>query len=160
MNRKKNCRKPASVTVACSGKCENTCFYYAPNYSQRLFDTGATRDTDIDKLDFRGFFSPIVLQRFAQYMHEHRLQSDGTMRASDNWKKTYGKTHYDVCLSSLLRHVIDLWLIHEGFSRRAKETLEDALCAILFNTMAYLFKVLTDQYDIKKEDLPGKDIIL
>ena len=53
----------------------------------RKFETGATRDTDEGKLDFEGFFSPIVMERFAEYMNKHRRQSDGQLRDSDNWQK-------------------------------------------------------------------------
>ena len=51
----------------------------------RTFDTGATRDTDSDKLDFDGFLSPLALEAFAEYMHRHRQVADGSLRASDNW---------------------------------------------------------------------------
>jgi len=50
----------------------------------RYCNTGATRDVDNDKYDYEGFLSPIVLHRYAQYMHKHRLQSDGELRDSDN----------------------------------------------------------------------------
>ena len=53
----------------------------------RTFDTGATRDSDNDKLDYEGFLSPLVLRRYAEYLHKHRKQSDGKIRTSDNWQK-------------------------------------------------------------------------
>jgi len=34
---------------------------------KRTFDTGATRDTSQDKLDFEGFLSPLVIKRFGEY---------------------------------------------------------------------------------------------
>ena len=40
----------------------------------RQFNTGATRDTDEDKYDYEGFYSPLVMERFAQYMNKHRKQ--------------------------------------------------------------------------------------
>lgn len=108
----------------------------------RVFSSGATRDTDTDKLDYEGFLSPEVLQRYAEYMHKHRLQPDGTIRSADNWQKLYGtpEEHKDVCMKSLLRHVMDLWLFHRG--AQGRDTKEDALCAIMFNTMAYLYAEL------------------
>lgn len=103
----------------------------------RTFATGATRDTDGGKPDYEGFVSPLVLQRFGQYMHQHRVQSDGFLRASDNWQKGIPRSEY---MKSLLRHVEDLWLEHRGY--RSRGGIEDALCGILFNAQGYLFEVL------------------
>ena len=50
------------------------------------FGTGATRDSDANKLDFEGFLSPPALEAYAEYMHRHRFQADGVVRASDNWQ--------------------------------------------------------------------------
>ena len=105
----------------------------------RTFKTGATRDTDKEKLDFEGFISPIVWKRFAEYMHKHRLQKDGTMRASDNWQKGIPQAEY---MKSLLRHTMDLWLIHRDSPEEARENLEDALSAIIFNAQGYLHEEL------------------
>lgn len=108
----------------------------------RTFDTGATRDTNEDKLDFEGFLSPIVLKKFAIYMNKHRKQSDGTLRESDNWQKLFGKDHYTVCMKSLLDHIMDLWLEHRGF--KSRDGIEDALMGSLFNIMAYAYKYFQD----------------
>ena len=43
----------------------------------RQFSTGATRDTDEGKYDYEGFFSPLVLERYGEYMNKHRQQSAG-----------------------------------------------------------------------------------
>ena len=72
----------------------------------RQFKTGATRDTDEGKYDYEGFISPLVLERFAQYMHKHRKQSDGNLRASDNWQKGIPKDAY---IKSAWRHFVDWW---------------------------------------------------
>lgn len=111
----------------------------------RKWDSGATRDTSEHKLDYDGFFSPIVLQRFAEYMNKHRVQSDGGLRDADNWQKLFGtpEEHKKVCMQSLLRHVMDLWLFHRGYEGR--DTKEEALCAIMFNSMAYLYAELTNK---------------
>lgn len=114
-----------------------------PEHTPRRFVTGATRDTEKDKYDFEGFLSPLVLQAYGKYMHKHRLQSNGELRASDNWQKHFGEKHFDVCIKSLWRHFIDLWLEHRGFLSR--EGIEDALMGILFNTMAYADKFLKDK---------------
>ena len=75
----------------------------------RLFDTGATRDTDANKLDFEGFLSPRVLRQYAEYMHKCRLRNQPhgeALRASDNWQKGMPKDSY---MKSLVRHVMELW---------------------------------------------------
>lgn len=117
--------------------------------SVRVFDSGATRDADDGKLDYEAFLSPLVLERYAQYLHKHRRQSDGKLRAADNWQKHFGNGHYDVCMKSLLRHVHDMWMEHRGFGSR--DGIEDAMMAILFNTMAYADKLLKDKRKIKKK---------
>jgi len=106
----------------------------------RKFETGATRDTDKDKLDYEGFLSPLVLERYARYMHQHRKQSDGNLRDSDNWQKGIPKEAY---MKSAWRHFMDLWFEHRGFNSR--DGIEEALCAIIFNCMGYLFEILKNK---------------
>lgn len=103
----------------------------------RHFDTGATRDSDIEKLDYDGFLSPLVLKRYAEYMHQHRRQADGGLRASDNWQKGIPRSAY---LKSGWRHFFSWWSHHRGVP--ADESLEDALCALLFNVSGYLHEQL------------------
>ena len=103
----------------------------------RKFSTGATRDTSIDKLDYDGFLSPLVLQRYAYYMHKHRKQSDGTMRPSDNWCKGIPLVTYR---QSAWRHFMDFWSAARGWGSR--DGIEDAICGLLFNMMGYLHEVL------------------
>lgn len=105
----------------------------------REFITGATRDSDDSKLDFEGFLSPIVLRRFAEYMHKHRFQADGNVRDSDNWQNGIP---LEVYMKSLMRHVMDLWLRNRGERPLTDDDLEEALCAIMFNTMGYLYETL------------------
>ena len=106
----------------------------------RTFDTGATRDTDVDKFDYEGFNSPLVEHRFARYMHKHRKQADGGIRASDNWQKGIPKDAY---MKSLHRHFMDLWLHHRGYHHLATEPdIEEVLSAIRFNVNGYLHEVL------------------
>ena len=114
----------------------------------RKFNSGATRDTEEDKLDYEGFLSPLVIEAFGRYMHKHRIQADGKLRASDNWQKHFGEEHYSVCMKSLMRHLLDLWKEHRGFESR--EGIEDALMGILFNTMAYTDKYLKEQRSNKE----------
>lgn len=117
--------------------------------SIRTFDTGATRNLNDDKLGYEGFLSPIVLKRFAEYMHLHRKQADGKLRAPDNWQKGIPKEAY---MDSKTRHDMDLWLHHRGFPNEATEDLETALCAIMFNTMGYLFEVLKTKNQVQFND--------
>jgi len=105
--------------------------------AMRRFDTGATRDTDAGKLDYTGFLSPAVLRRYAAYMHQHRTQPDGTLRAPDNWKKGIP---LDAYRASLGRHFMDAWLQDEGWE--TDTTDEDTLCAIMFNAMGWLHELL------------------
>lgn len=109
----------------------------------RKFETGATRDTDNGKYDYEAFLSPLVIQRYGQYMHEHRKQADGTLRDGDNWQRGIPLTAY---MKSLWRHVFQVWMIHRGElvydTVGNRVYLEDALCAIMFNTMGYLHETL------------------
>jgi len=119
----------------------------------RTFATGATRDAAHDKPDYAGFLSEYALPAYAAYMHKHRVQSDGELRASDNWKKGIPKATY---LSSLWRHVIDLWCIHLGITRRDVKdesivTVEDAASGILFNAFGYLHEHLKEAAQKKEK---------
>ena len=73
------------------------------------FPTGATRDQDHDKPDYEGFLSPLVIERYGQYMHGHRLQLDGKLRPSDNWQKGIPLDKY---MKSLWRHFFAAWKLH------------------------------------------------
>ena len=103
----------------------------------RVFKGGATRDTDVGKMDYEGFFSPIVLKRRAEYMHKHRQQSDGKFRESDNWQKGIPVDEY---MKSMFRHFVDVWMEHRGYDSR--EGIEEALCALVFNAEGYLYEIL------------------
>ena len=111
----------------------------------RKFETGATRDTDEGKYDYEGFLSPLVIERFGEYMNKHRKQSDGSLRDSDNWQKGIPKTAY---MKSLWRHFMDLWKEHRGL--KSREGIEDALMAILFNVMGYAHEILKEKDNGKR----------
>lgn len=106
----------------------------------RTFDTGATRDTDQGKNDYEGFLSPAVIECFGSYMHRHRKQTDGNLRASDNWQKGIPKDAY---IKSAWRHFLDWWKYHRGLS--SQEVLTDSLCALMFNVMGYLHEILKEE---------------
>ena len=132
----------------------------------REFDTGGKRDTEEGKLDLEGYLSPLVLRAFGEYMLKHQTMRDGSKRESDNWQKGFGDKHYDVCMKSMFRHFTDVWYYHRATKRNYgmsyKVLMIESLCALMFNVMAYLHKILEiDDYnfledyirDIKK--IPG-----
>lgn len=112
----------------------------------RTFETGATRDSDDSKPDYEGFLSPLFLEGYGQYMHEHRKQADGTLRASDNWQKGIPIKTYQ---SSLLRHVFTSWALWRGWPVAPERvgdtyrtpTLLDALYAVAFNVMGMIHEL-------------------
>jgi hypothetical protein len=106
----------------------------------RTFESGATRNLDTSKLDFSGFFNPIVLERYAEYMHKNRFLEDGSMRASDNWQKGIPRSS---CIQSAWRHFHDWWLADRGYQSR--DTIEEAICGLMFNAQAYLLALLRDR---------------
>lgn len=117
----------------------------------RQFDSGATRNVDTAKFDFEGFLNPEALHAFGEYMHEHRLQRDGTVRDADNWQKGIPLKVY---IKSLVRHTIDLWRMDRGYEVINPDTglpqTKKALCAaITFNAMGYL-KELVDPAPINR----------
>ena len=105
----------------------------------RTFETGATRDTEQGKVDYEGFLSPLVIERYGEYMHKHRKQQDGQVRDSDNWQKGIPKQVY---MKSGWRHFMSWWKAH----RSGKDTQEH-LCALLFNVCGYLHEVLKEEKD-------------
>lgn len=108
----------------------------------RLFSTGATRSDDSHRPLYTGYFSPLVLQRFGEYMTRHRTQPDGVLRDPANWQKGMPTTSY---LDGLFRHFLHTWLrIYEWpvYDQMAEPSLEDDLCAIFFNAQGMLHEIL------------------
>lgn len=103
----------------------------------RKFETGATRNIEDGKLDYEGFLSPLVVKRYAEYMHKHRVQGNGKLRDGDNWQKGIP---LDAYMKSGWRHFMDWWFEHRG--QKSRDGLEEALCATIFNAMGYLFEIL------------------
>gem|GEM_PF-1642730 len=112
----------------------------------RKFDSGATRSDDFGRLDYEGFLSPLVLQRYAEYLNKHRVQADGGLRASDNWQKGIPIVVY---MKSMWRHFMELWAGHR--SGVSNENKQEALCALLFNVMGYLHELLNNTDMVKAE---------
>lgn len=110
----------------------------------RQFDTGATRNDDSGKVDFEGFLSPTALQAFGRYMHKNRHLPDGSMRASDNWQSGIPLDSY---MKSMLRHLMDVWLIHRSRSEEARTcSMEEALCGLMFNVHGYLHEITVRRF--------------
>lgn len=113
----------------------------------RVFDTGATRNVDLDKLDYEGFLSPLAIQRYAEYLHKHRFQADGKVRDSDNWQKGIP---FSVYIKSMWRHFFDTWKLHRlsltsPLTPTGREQLEEDLCAVMFNAQGYLHELLKEK---------------
>jgi hypothetical protein len=105
----------------------------------RVFETGANRDTDEGKLDFEGFLSPLVLERYAQYMHKNRKLKDGSLRDSDNWQKGIPIPVY---MKSAWRHFFAVWKNYRDGNLYQNQ--EDA-CALMFNIMGMLHELLKNK---------------
>ena len=137
------CRNPQKYV----GEEEPTVFRPArmlySNGPVRTFPTGATRDTDANKLDFEGFLSPLALQAFAEYMHANRVQSDGTLRSSDNWQKGIP---LDAYMKSMWRHFFEVWSTYRGEHDEDRWEWGDiqiqSLCALLFNVQGMLHEMV------------------
>lgn len=106
---------------------------------KRTFPSGATRDTDTDKLDYEGFESPLVMRRYAEYMHSCRKLPDGTLRDSDNWQKGIPLKEY---MKSMTRHWVEVWGIHRELE---EGDIEKALCALRFNVNGMLHEILKEK---------------
>ena len=116
----------------------------------RVFDSGATRNTDEGKIDYYGLMSPRVLKCYAEYMNKHRLQADGLLRDSDNWKLGIPVKQY---MKSLLRHTMDLWYEYEAaVIEDASAVNKELLCAVIFNAMGMLYETIISEENITEED--------
>lgn len=111
----------------------------------RTFKTGAYRDAEDGKNDYIGFLSPLVIKAYGDYMTRHRVQSDGVIRTSSNWKQGIPK---DVYLSSAFRHFLDVWLEDESYDSR--DGLDEAICGLLFNIMGYYHETLKESIKTRR----------
>ena len=102
----------------------------------REFETGAIRDNDEGKVDYTGLLCPKALRVYCEYMNRHRVQADGNLRASDNWKKGIPKDAY---LKSMARHFMEVWELHEEGGPH--DALTEALCAVMFNVHGYIHEL-------------------
>lgn len=103
------------------------------------FESGATRSNDADKIDPEGFLSPLVIRRYSEYLHKHRIQADGKVRDSDNWQRGMPMARY---VKSAWRHFLNWWSQWRGWPPTADEDIEAAACAVLFNVSGWLHERL------------------
>lgn len=94
-------------------------------------------------------FDPTALNAYCKYMHLHRLQADGQLRASDNWKKGIPFSAY---MKSMFRHFMDVWARHQDGAHSASDldALENALCALMFNVQGYLHELIKLRKEIRE----------
>ena len=117
------------------------------NGNVRTFATGATRSQDAGRDDPEGYLSPLAIDRFCEYMTKHRVQPDGSVRASDNWQRGIPLATY---MKGLWRHLLHLWTRSRGFPVRdpmASCNLEEDLCAIIFNAQGMLHEVVKQRLE-------------
>lgn len=85
------------------------------------------------------FMPSDVIAEFGRYMCKHQTQTDGSHRPADNWKRGIP---LEVYMTSAWRHLQTVWMHHEGRGDITSESLEEALCGLLFNTSGYLHEIL------------------
>jgi len=116
-------------------------FLMKDNGTIRKFETGATRDTVKNKLDYEGALSPLVLKRYLEYLQKHTTQTDGNIR--DGLTSPYDNWQFGIPLSTYMkskwRHFMATWSVHRGWS---KKDIEESLCGEMFNTMGMLHEIL------------------
>ena len=110
----------------------------------RTFDTGASRNSDEGRLDYEAFLSPLVLKKYAEYLHKHRYLEDGTIRDGDNWQRGMPIGEY---MKSKFRHFMDIWHWIRGWP--IDSDIEDALCGDMFNTMGMLHEIEKEKINVE-----------
>lgn len=115
----------------------------------RAYGTGATRDDNANKLSYSKGLSSQVLQRYLEYLGEHRVQADGKLRDWDNWKKGIPLKDY---IDSLTRHTHDAVRASQGLPVPENASLEDLLCAVIFNASGGLFELLVAKSGNREEE--------
>lgn len=86
---------------------------------KREFETWATRNSDVWKLEFSKYVHPLNEFNFAQYMKSHQF-IDGEYREGDNWTKGIP---FNSLFESAYRHMQALWLMYNGYT--VNETNKD-----------------------------------
>jgi len=116
----------------------------------RKFESGATRNNDSDRPDYEGYLSPLVIERYGEYLTKHRHLENGMLRPSDNWKQGIPLSVY---MKSAWRHFHHWWMRYSGYTikdPKAGLDIEEDLCGLLFNVQGYLHEILKVKYNGKK----------
>lgn len=116
--------------------------HYEDGGAVRAFETGATRTGDQGRYDPEGYLSPLVLERYSEFMLKHQIQANGEKRASDNWQKGMSRDSY---MKGQVRHTLHAWLRHRGWPVRdpkAAPNLIEDLMAVIFNASGYAHEIL------------------
>lgn len=117
----------------------------------RSFQTGATRDTASKKPQYSLYISPLVTKRYGQFMLAHQTQTDGTVRAGDNWQKGIPNAIY---LDSAERHFLDWKLWERGFPGEMVAGIEETLCSLIFNASGQLHEILKAKLRASSQEVP------
>jgi hypothetical protein len=118
--------------------------------NKRVFESGASRNSDEGKLDHGGFNSAIVDLEYAKYMHKNRFLEDGTMRDGDNWKKGFP---IEEIVKSINRHHMDFRLLTEGYivlEDEQEHKMKQALMGLRFNVNAYLHEMMKHDVNVNR----------
>lgn len=118
----------------------------------RVFKSGASRNSSLNKYDYEGFNHPLVDHSFAKYMHHHRKLEDGSYRDSDNWQKGIPVKEL---MRSFRSHVQDVMLINRGikvFEDKKEVTLEEALNGVKFNLNAMVLDLLKNTKQVNRNE--------
>lgn len=97
----------------------------------RVFETGALRDSDKDKEDYIESISWITLQKYCKYM-----KTQESKYGRGNWKKGIPIEEYE---KSLLRHIQKY--IANKYDNANLESEIDHLCAALFNLQGLIHEI-------------------
>lgn len=122
--------------------CEGKGVRYRGEKLLRDFESGAIRSADATRDDSEAYLSPLVIDRFNEYMTKHRHLADGRVRDGDNWQKGMPLATY---MKGGWRHFLHWWTRHRGHPMRdpmAGRDIEEDLCALLFNVQGYLHETI------------------
>ena len=94
------------------------------------FDSGMTRDTEDDKIDYSRVFDGPMLQRWAELLTRGAKKYPNTLDGKPNWMKANSEAELRRFKRSAFRHFVQLL--------QGDET-EDHAAAVVFNLNGYLY---------------------
>ena len=115
----------------------------------QTYHSGASRSDATNKLSYLRGLSVQVLTRYMEYLQANRALPDGSLRDFDNWKKGQPAARYK---DSLYRHTHDAIRKSIGLSVPEDASLEDLLCAVIFNASGWLFELLVAKSGNREEE--------